>query len=159
MDFKQVIIENAWGGISIDYGLLHLQLATPVTVLIFILVMIFALNKLLFQPVLRTLDQRRETVQGSLNKSERLSKEMELMQADFQRQLEEARKSVMEIHQSEKDDGTREREEMILKKRQELEGEMEKQSKQLQQDFALAQQKFFELTKRLSSQVSNRLLN
>ena len=29
MDFKQAIIENAWGGFSVDYGLLHLQLATP----------------------------------------------------------------------------------------------------------------------------------
>ena len=46
MDFKQAIIENAWGGFNMDYGLLHLQLATPLTVLAFILMMIFLLNKL-----------------------------------------------------------------------------------------------------------------
>ena len=34
MDFKQAIIDNAWGGINMDYGLLHLQLATPVAVLV-----------------------------------------------------------------------------------------------------------------------------
>ena len=58
MDFKQAIIDNAWGGISVDYGLLHLQLATPVVVLIILFIMIFTLNKLLFQPVLRTLENR-----------------------------------------------------------------------------------------------------
>ncbi len=92
MDFKQAIIENAWGGFSMDYGLLHLQLATPLTVLVFILIMIFLLNKLLFQPVLRTLDQRKESIQGSIKQSERLSKELERMQMDFQQKLDETRK-------------------------------------------------------------------
>ncbi len=102
MDFKQAIIENAWGGFNMDYGLLHLQLATPLTVLAFILLMIFLLNKLFFQPVLRTLDQRKENIQGSMKQSERLM---------------------------------------------------------LQQDFASAKQRFNELTKQLSTQVSERLLN
>ena len=33
MDFKQTIIENAWGGFAVDYGLLHFQLATPIVTL------------------------------------------------------------------------------------------------------------------------------
>jgi len=61
MDFKQAIIENAWGGISVDYGMLHLQLATPAAVLIIIFIMIFTLNKLLFQPIIRTLDNQSKT--------------------------------------------------------------------------------------------------
>ena len=150
MDFKQAIIENAWNGISIDYGLLHLQLATPFTVLIFILVMIFALNKLLFQPVLRTLDQRRGVVQGSLKQSDRLSKEFVRMQADFERELAEARKNVMEIHHCERNEGMKEREERILLERQELEGESERQFKQIQDDLKSVKQQFSKLTKRLS---------
>ena len=104
MDFKQAIIENAWGDFSMDYGLLHLQLATPLTVLVFILIMIFLLNKLLFQPVLRTLDQRKESIQGSIKQSERLSKELERMQMDFQQKLDETRKNVMDIHHSTRDE-------------------------------------------------------
>ena len=65
MDFKQAIIDNAWGGINMDYGLLHLQLATPVAVLIVLLIMIVTLNKLLFQPVLRTLDNRKKVIEKS----------------------------------------------------------------------------------------------
>ena len=159
MDFKQAIIENAWGGFNMDYGLLHLQLATPLTVLVFILLMIFLLNKLFFQPVLRTLDQRKENIQGSMKQSERLSKELERMQSDFQHKLDETRKNVMEIHHSARDEAFKGREGMILQEREQLEEEMHNQSEMLQQDFASAKQRFNELTKQLSTQVSERLLN
>ena len=159
MDFKQAIIENAWGGFNMDYGLLHLQLATPLTVLVFIQLMIFLLNKLFFQPVLRTLDQRKENIQGSMKQSERLSKELERMQSDFQHKLDETRKNVMEIHHSARDEAFKGREGMILQEREQLEEEMHNQSEMLQQDFASAKQRFNELTKQLSTQVSERLLN
>ena len=159
MDFKQAIIENAWGGFNMDYGLLHLQLATPLTVLAFIQLMIFLLNKLFFQPVLRTLDQRKENIQGSMKQSERLSKELERMQSDFQHKLDETRKNVMEIHHSARDEAFKGREGMILQEREQLEEEMHNQSEMLQQDFASAKQRFNELTKQLSTQVSERLLN
>ena len=128
MDFKQAIIENAWGGFNMDYGLLHLQLGTPLTVLAFILLMIFLLNKLFFQPVLRTLDQRKENIQGSMKQSERLSKELERMQSDFQHKLDETRKNVMEIHHSARDEAFKGREGMILQEREQLEEEMHNQS-------------------------------
>ena len=159
MDFKQAIIENAWVGFSMDYGLLHLQLATPLTVLVFILIMIFLLNKLLFQPVLRTLDQRKESIQGSIKQSERLTKELERMQMDFQQKLDETQKNVMDIHHSTRDEAIRGREGLILQEREQLETEMQNQSEKLQKDFVSARQRFLELTKQLSSQVSERLLN
>ena len=159
MDFKQAIIENAWGGFNMDYGLLHLQLATPLTVLVFILLMIFLMNKLFFQPVLRTLDQRKENIHGSMKQSERLSKELERMQSDFQHKLDETRNNVMEIHHSDRNEAFKCREGMILQEREQLEEEMHNQSEMLQQDFASAKQRFNELTKQLSTQVSERLLN
>ena len=80
MDFKQSVIENAWWGISVDYGMLHLQLATPTAVLVVILFMIFVLNKLLFKPVLRTLDNRKETIENSQKKVLSSNEELELLE-------------------------------------------------------------------------------
>jgi hypothetical protein len=71
----------------------------------------------------------------------------------------ETRKNVMEIHHSARDEAFKGREGMILKEREQLEDEMQNQSEMLQQDFASAKQRFNELTKQLSSQVSERLLN
>ena len=159
MDFKQAVIDNAWGGISLDYGLLHLQLATPVTVLIFILAMIFFLNKLLFQPVMRTLDIRREKMDESLRQSERFDKEAERMGMEFDQSLSDARKSVMEIHQAERNEGLSGREKLIGKERDDLKVEMIKQTGQLQQEFAEVQKRFVKLSQNLSTQVSERILN
>ncbi|MEC9230920.1 MAG: hypothetical protein VX716_11030, partial [SAR324 cluster bacterium] len=86
-------------------------------------------------------------------------KELERMQSDFQHKLDETRKNVMEIHHSARDDAFKGREGMILQEREQLEEEMHNQSEMLQQDFASAKQRFNELTKKLSTQVSERLLN
>ena len=159
MDFKQAVIDNAWGGISLDYGLLHLQLATPVTVLIFILVMIFFLNRLLFQPVMRTLDLRSEKRDESLRQSERFNKEAERMGMEFDKSLSDARKNVMVIHQAERNEGLSGREKMIDKERDDLKAEMTKQTGQLQQEFAEVQKRFVKLSQNLSTQVSELILN
>ena len=91
MDFKQAIIDNAWGGISVDYGMLHLQLATPVVVLFILFIMIFALNKLLFQPVLRTLDNRSAVIEKSQKRVIQVSDEVERLKQDFQQKLDSVR--------------------------------------------------------------------
>ena len=159
MNFKQAVIDNAWGGISLDYGLLHLQLATPVTVLIFILVMIFFLNRLLFQPVMRTLDLRKEKMDENLRQSERFDKEAERMGIEFDQSLSDARKSVMEIHYAERNEGLRVREKMIEKEQDDLKVEIIKQTGQLQEEFAEVQKRFVKLSQNLSTQVSERILN
>ena len=159
MDFKQAVIDNAWGGINLDYGLLHLQVATPVTVLIFILVMIFFLNRLLFQPVMRTLDLRRVKMDESFRQSERFDKEAERMEMEFEQSLRDARKSVMEIHQAERNEGLSGREKMIGKERDDLKAEMIKQTGQLEQEFSEVQKRLVKLSHNLSTQVSERILN
>ena len=85
MDFKQAIIENAWGGFSVDYGLLHLQLATPFAVMIVLFIMIYALNKLLFQPVLRTLDNRSDAIAKSQQSVIQVTEEVESLKQEFEK--------------------------------------------------------------------------
>ena len=97
MDFKQAIIENAWGGFSVDYGLLHLQLATPFAVLIVLFIMIYALNKLLFQPVLRTLDNRTNAIAKSEQTVIQVSEEVESLKQDFQKKLDAVRLEALHL--------------------------------------------------------------
>ncbi len=159
MDFKQAIIENAWGGFNMDYGLLHLQLATPFTVLVIILLMIFALNKLLFQPVLRTLDQRKETMSGCAKQVGRLNIEIERLQQDIQNTLDEARREALHVINSGRDESLQEKNMMLGKERRTLEEEMKVQTKELQRDFESARQRFAELNVELSTLVVQRMLN
>ena len=126
MDFKQAIIENAWGGCSVDYGLLHLQLATPFAVLIVLFIMIYALNKLLFQPVLRTLDNRTDAIAKSEQTVIQVSEEVESLKQEFQKKLDAVRMEALHLRNTGHEEGLAERESMILEERKTLENEIEK---------------------------------
>ena len=159
MDFNQAIIENAWGGFSVDYGLLHLQLATPFAVMIVLFIMIYALNKLLFQPVLRTLDNRSDAIAKSQQSVIQVSKEAESLKQEFQQKLDALRTEALHIRNSAHEESIVERESMILEERQSLENELEKNIAELEGEIKSTKTIFSKLNKELSKSISKHLLN
>ena len=159
MDFKQAIIENAWGGFSVDYGLLHLQLATPFAVMIVLFIMIYALNKLLFQPVLRTLDNRSDTIAKTQQRVIQVTEEVENLKQEFQQKLDALRTEALHIRNSAHEESIVERESMILEERQTLEKELEKNIAELEGEIKSTKTIFSKLNKELSKSISKQLLN
>jgi|TARA_X000001036_G_scaffold24986_1_gene20883 F-type H+-transporting ATPase subunit b len=159
MDFKQAIIENAWGGFSVDYGLLHLQLATPFAVLIVLFIMIYALNKLLFQPVLRTLDNRTDAIAKSEQTVIQVSEEVESLKQDFQKKLDAVRMEALHLRNTGHEEGLAERESMILEERKTLENEIEKNIAELEGEIKSTKKKFSKLNKELSVSIRKQLIN
>jgi len=159
MDFKQAIIENAWGGFSVDYGLLHLQLATPFAVMVVLFIMIYALNKLLFQPVLRTLDNRSEAIAKSQQSVIQITEEVESLKQEFQKKLDAVRTEALHIRNTVHEESIVERESMILEERQTLESELEKNIVELDGEIKSTKTFFSKLNKELSESISKQLLN
>lgn len=159
MDFKQAIIENAWGGFSVDYGLLHLQLATPFAVMIVLFIMIYAFNKLLFQPVLRTLDNRSDAIAKSQQRVVQVTEEVENLKQEFQQKLDALRTEALHIRNSAHEESIVERESMILEERQTLENELEKNIAELEGEIKSTKTIFSKLNKELSKSISKQLLN
>ena len=159
MDFKQAIIENAWGGFSVDYGLLHLQLATPFAVLIVLFIMIYALNKLLFQPVLRTLDNRTDAIAKSEQTVIQVSEEVESLKQDFQKKLDAVRMEALHLRNTGHEEGLAERESMILEERKTLENEIEKNIAELEGEIKSTKKKFTKLNEELSVSIRKQLIN
>ncbi len=159
MDFKQAIIENAWGGFSVDYGLLHLQLATPFAVLIVLFIMIYALNKLLFQPVLRTLDNRTDSIAKSEQNIIQVSEEVESLKQDFQKKLDAVRLEALHLRNTGHEEGLAERESMILEERKTLENEIEKNIAELEGEIKSTKKFFSKLNQELSVSIRKQLLN
>jgi len=159
MDFKKAIIENAWGGFSVDYGLLHLQLATPFAVMIVLFIMIYALNKLLFQPVLRTLDSRSEAVAKSQQSVVQVSEEVESLKHEFEQKLVAIRTEALHIRNTAHEESLAERESMILEERQTLQNELEKNIAELEGEIKSTKTFFSKLNKELSASISRQLLN
>ena len=159
MDFKQAIIENAWGGFSVDYGLLHLQLATPFAVLIVLFIMIYALNKLLFQPVLRTLDNRTDAIAKSEQTVIQVSEEVESLKQDFEKKLDAVRMEALHLRNTGHEEGLAERESMILEERKALENEIEKNIAELEGEIKSTKKKFSKLNEELSVLIRKQLIN
>ena len=159
MDFKQAIIENAWGGFSIDYGLLHLQLATPFAVLIVLFIMIYALNKLLFQPVLRTLDNRTDAIAKSEQTVIQVGEEVESLKQEFQKKLDAVRMEALHLRNTGHEEGLAEREAMILEERKALENEIEKNISELEGEIKSTKKKFSKLNEELSVSIRKQLIN
>ena len=159
MDFKQAIIENAWGGFSVDYGLLHLQLATPFAVLIVLFIMIYALNKLLFQPVLRTLDNRTDAIAKSEQTVIQVGEEVESLKQDFQKKLDAVRMEALHLRNTGHEEGLAERESMILEERKTLENEIEKNIAELEGEIKSTKKKFSKLNEELSASIRKQLIN
>jgi len=159
MDFKQAIIENAWGGFSVDYGLLHLQLATPFAVMIVLFIMIYSLNKLLFQPVLRTLDNRSDAIAKSQQSVIQVTEEVESLKQEFQQKLDTVRTEALHIRNTTHEESLAERESMILGERKTLENELEKNIAELDSEIKSTKTFFSKLNKELSTSISKQLLN
>jgi len=159
MDFKQAIIENAWGGISMDYGLLHLQLATPLVVLVIILIMIFTLNKLLFQPVLRTLDNRKQVIDGSESQVVRATEELDKLRVEIDHKLHEARAQVMHLINEARDSGIHEKEAMIQAELEKVENELEQNRAELQQQVVTAKAELQTVSVEIATATATRLLS
>ena len=159
MNFKQAIIENAWGGFSVDYGLLHLQLATPFTVLVVLFIMIYTLNKLLFQPVLRTLDNRTDAIAKSEQTVIQVSEEVESLKQDFQKKLDAVRMEALHLRNTGHEEGLAERESMILEERKTLENEIEKNIAELEVEIKSTKRIFSKLNEELSASIRKQLIN
>ena len=142
-----------------DYGLLHLQLATPFAVMIVLLIMIYALNKLLFQPVLRTLDNRSEAIAKSQQSVIQVTEEVESLKLEFQQKLDALRTEALHIRNSAHEESIVERESMILEERQTLENELEKNIAVLEEEIKSTKTIFSKLNKELSKSISKQLLN
>ena len=159
MDFKQAVIENAWWGLSMDYGLLHLQLATPLVVLLILLIMIFTLNKLLFQPVLRTLDNRKQVIDNSQSQVARAIEEIEKLRVEIDHKLHEARAQVMHLINEARDVGIHEKEVMIHTELEKLEEELEQNRAELQQQVTAAKAELQTVSVEIATNTATRLLS
>ena len=159
MDYKQTIIENAWGGIAVDYGLLHFQLATPIVTLAIIFIVYKSLNSFLFQPVLRTIDQREKFVQDRRDRVAVLTKEIETLGDQFDHKLHVARSKVSHVMNEAYEQSHKHREETILKQRALLEREARNAHERLIAETEQTRATLQQLTEELSERTVDRLLN
>lgn len=156
---KELILKNAWWGFNLDYGLLHLQIATPVVVLILLLLVIFIMSKWLFQPVFRTLDNREKIIEDSKVQTAATSVEINKLRVEYEEQLKAARMEVSEIYNLTRQEALRQRETLLQDVQQLGEKELEKGKNSLNGELKVAKAQLQLLTHKLATVTANRLLS
>ena len=121
--------------------------------------MIVTLNKLLFQPVLRTLDNRNEVIEKSQNRVIQVNEELERLKEDFQQKLDMVRTEVLHLRNAGHEKGVTERETMITAERDELQAEHDKNIAELGGEIEATKNYFTKLNQEISASISKQLLS
>lgn len=134
MDLKSIVTENAWLGFNMDYGLLHMQLGTPVVTGIILLIVYKSLETLLFKPVLSTMDNRSELINNNVNQTKKLKEKISSIEESLNKTLSESKKSIREIYDTAKKESTQMKDKEVAALKTELDANLEKNNAAIKAD-------------------------
>ncbi len=126
---------------------LGIQPANLIFQIIAFLILIWALNKYAFGPVMRTLDARAERIRQSMNTAEQIERDMAETQRRNQAILDEARREAQgivvrsreagdELLARAREEATAQRERELERARQQIRAETEQAKEELRREFA-----------------------
>ncbi len=142
---------------------LGINLPTLIAFIVTFVLLLWLLNGFLYKPIMKAKDERAKRIEEGLQKAEQVKKDAERMEAEFKRQLEEARREgqtmvaqatqVAERLRAEaREEAKREAEALLVKARQEIQHERDEAVEQVRRQFA-------ELTVKAAGKVIERSLD
>lgn len=151
-------LESTYLARIFDFGILHMELNTFLYTLSLILVVMFFLNKLLFQPVLRTLENRGK-LESSLGKStEDRHKEIERMTEAYQESLVKVREEVAKVRAESHKAIQTEVEGILSQARNEAQADFDKAMEDLNQQMETVRGELSATAQALAEQATNRIM-
>jgi F-type H+-transporting ATPase subunit b len=142
-----------------DYDILHMQVNTPLFILALVLVVMLCLNKLLFQPVLNTLERRAGILSRLSQQAEGHRGEVERLTQAYEADLAKARTEVAEVRQLAHVEAERAAEAIVQHARKAAEDTMDRAMTELRRDVARAHTELAQSAQRLAAATANRVLN
>ncbi len=142
-----------------DYDILHMQVNTPLFILLLVLVVMFCLNKLLFQPVLRTLDRRAAVLADLARQVEADRGEVDRLTQAYEADLAKARIEVAEVRQLAHMEAERASEAIVQQARKAGEDALDRAMTELRQDITRARTELVQAAQRLAAATATRVLN
>lgn len=127
------------------------------TILTF-LVLLAALAKFAWRPLLQTLEQRQESIRRSLDDAQRAKVELERIQSESQRLLAEARGEAESMLARTRDDANRFREELRQKAQQDAAAIVKNAERQIELETARAMQQIRAEAVDISVAIASKLL-
>ncbi len=141
-----------------DYGVLHLELNTALFILVLFGIVVFALNGLLFRPVLRSLDNRTALVEGIQSDNAAKEAEIERLAEEYRANLDRVREEVAQFRQENRRAASLEAESILAVARETTERELEAALATLETEMAGLRREALGNVERIAQQITQRVL-
>lgn len=141
-----------------DFDILHMELNTPLYILVLVVVVLFFLQKLLFKPVLRTLDNRAKMAESLRATAEGSQAEIERLAQDYEAKLVGVRDEVARVRQESMRTAQAEVSAILEQARTDAQADFQAAMTELQQEVQQAKTALGDASRRLAEQTTNRIL-
>lgn len=142
-----------------DFGILNLDVNTPLFILVLMLVVMFFMNKLLFRPILGTLERRSGLLSQLAGQAEKNRAEVERLTQAYEADLAKARAEVSAARATAHAEAAKATEAVLQQARKAAEGTMETALAELRDDVARAKGELAKSAQQLAAATANRVLN
>ena len=141
-----------------DYGVLHLELNTALFIFVLVLIVMYSMNRLLFNPVLRTLDNRTQMLGKLRDSTQQQLREIEALDRDYQTQLAQVREEVNAYRQEARRDAQDVVEDFLADARKAVETDLTSALSELEKEAQRLRDELAERVGGLAQHISRRVL-
>lgn len=133
--------------------------ASLVIVLIIFVVLIFLVNRLVFHPIAKILDERERLTTGAVGEAKKHLKSYEQKLSDYQTKIREARAESYRMLESQRTDALSERGRILSEVKTEVAGKIELKKKEIESASKDAQTSLESDARAMAESISRNLLN
>ncbi|BAT71673.1 F-type H+-transporting ATPase subunit b [Thermosulfidibacter takaii ABI70S6] len=126
--------------------------------MVIFIALVLTLNKLLYQPIFKIMDERQKVVEGSLEEAKRLSQETERMLSEYESKLIEARQKAVQVVNQAKIQAQEEQKEALTRARKEFEQSLAELRSRLEEEKQQAREKLRQMVNYLAILISEKIL-
>lgn len=133
--------------------------ASLVFVLIIFVVLIFFVNKLVFQPIAKVLDERERLTTGAAGETKKYLKSYDQQLSNYQEKIREARAESYRMLESQRSEALSERGRILSEVKTEVAGKIELKKKEIESASKDAQVRLESDARAMAESISRNLLN
>ncbi|RMG02710.1 MAG: hypothetical protein D6726_07035 [Nitrospirae bacterium] len=122
------------------------------------LILLFLLNKLLFQPLLNLFEERKEATEGALEEARKMQEEKDRALQAFQKEMAEAREKAREIFNQLREEGLAEQKRIVSEAQDETLKEIEKAREEIKKETEAARLKLGDTVRSFSDEIVRKLV-
>jgi F-type H+-transporting ATPase subunit b len=142
-----------------DFDILFMDVNTPLYILVLVLIVMFCMHKLLFQPILRTLDARRAHADDLRQQQAVHEQEIEGLVQTYQRRLDEVKAEVARLRQDARADTQKTVQSILERARREADSAFQAAMTELQGEVTQARAELAQRAAMLAERAASRILN